>query len=121
MLVAPYLLRFSGSSYVAAGTTLLQLLTLSTLPNTVLALYIGIARVRQRVLGIIVVQATACLLSLGLSFPLLSLYGITGIGYAVLISESLVAAGIVLVHAGAIVSVLQTSRPGKPMDGRSHL
>lgn len=98
---APYILNFSGENYAAEGSQLLRLLTLSALPNVIISLYLGIARVRQRVSGIIVLQLVLCVLTLGLSSLFLERYGITGVGMAILISEVIV----------AVVILLTTLRP----------
>jgi O-antigen/teichoic acid export membrane protein len=88
---APYILRVLGGDYAAEGTDLLRLLSLAVIPNIVISLYLGVARVQQRVSGIILVQGALCLLTLGLSYWFLTLYGITGVGAAVLASETLLA------------------------------
>jgi O-antigen/teichoic acid export membrane protein len=88
---APWILRVFGANYAAEGTELLRWLTLATLPNAVMVLYIALARVHNRVAGIIAVQAVACVLVLGLSYPLLEIYGITGVGIAWLTSQTIVA------------------------------
>ena len=88
---APYILNISGETYAAEGTQLLRLLTLTTIPNVVISLYLGIARVRQQVSGIIFVQGAFCVLTLGLSYLLLPMVGIVGVGIAVLVGESCIA------------------------------
>ena len=87
----PYNLAVSGADYAAAGTQLLRLLSLTVLPNIVISLYMGVARVQQRVAGIILVQGALCVLTLGLGYLLLPRFGIIGVGAAVLVSEGLLA------------------------------
>jgi len=96
LLGAPYLLQLFGREYAAEGSGLLRLLALGTLPNLVNMLYLSVARVRNRVVTIVVVQAALCTLTLGMSYPLLHLYGVTGVGIAWLTSQTLVALGIAL-------------------------
>jgi LysM repeat protein len=96
LIGAPYLLRLFGRDYAAEGAGLLRLLALGTLPNLVNMLYLSVARVRNRVVVIVVVQAALCALTLGLSYPLLHMYGVTGVGIAWLTSQTLVALGIAL-------------------------
>jgi len=91
MFGAPYVLRVFGADYTA-GTALLRLLALAALPYCFTALYISLARVRCQVGRIIVVQAALCALVLGLSMWWLQQYGITAIGMAWLIAQTLVAA-----------------------------
>lgn len=98
LLGAPMLLSLFGRAYAAEGAGLLRLLALGALPNLVNMLYLSVARVRNRVGVIVVVQATLCVSTLGLSYTLLHWYGIMGIGIAWLSSQTLVAAGIVLAH-----------------------
>jgi LysM repeat protein/O-antigen/teichoic acid export membrane protein len=93
---APYLLRLFGRDYAAEGANLLRLLALGALPNLVNMLYLSVARVRNRAGAIVVLQAALCALTLGLSYPLLHMYGVIGIGIAWLTSQTLVALGIVL-------------------------
>lgn len=91
ILGAPYILRIFGSDYALEGTTLLRLLLLSAIPNIVNALYISIARVQRRLWALVTVLAILCTLVLALSYILLRLYGIIGVGLAWLISQTLVA------------------------------
>lgn len=88
VLFARPLLSISGAAYAEEGTLLLRLLAISMYPNMIIQLYIGIARVRQNVTGIVVVMGCMCLLTLGLSYLLLPLYGITGVGIAILIGDT---------------------------------
>lgn len=98
LIGAPALLRLFGRDYAAEGAGLLRLLALGTLPNLVNMLYLSVARVRNRVVAIVALQAALCALTLGLSYPLLHIYGVTGVGIAWLSSQTLVALGIALTH-----------------------
>jgi len=88
---APYILRVFGANYAAEGSALLRLLVLSAIPNTVNALYISIARVQRHMAAIVAVLGTLCTLVVGSSYVLLPLYGISGVGWAWLVSQTLVA------------------------------
>jgi len=88
---APWILAIFGPGYVANGTDLLRLLALSVIPYSINLIYFSLARIRARVRGIVIVQATLAVLTLGLSFPLLDRMGVTGIGVATLISQGSVA------------------------------
>lgn len=90
-LSAPFILMVFGREYRDEGTQLLQLLTLSTLPNVIVMLYLSIVRVQNRVGGVIVTQGLLCISLLGLSYLLLPQWGILGVGWASLISQSTVA------------------------------
>lgn len=96
IIAAPYILTFSGKDYSVQGTQLLRLLTLASLPNIITSLYLGVARARQRVSGIIALQLALCVLTLGLSTLWLGSYGITGVGFAIFASEAIVAVGVLL-------------------------
>ncbi len=90
-LGAPYILRLFGNNYAAEGVTLLRLLCLSALPDIVLSLYTSIARVQRRLSAIFLIPASLCALVLTLSYILLKKYGITGVGTAWLMSQTIVA------------------------------
>jgi O-antigen/teichoic acid export membrane protein len=103
LVSAPYVLTFSGKAYAAEGTQLLRLLALAALPNILTSLYLGIARVKQRVSGIIALQVALCVLTLGLSSLFLQRYGITGVGIAILVSEVIVALGVLVTGLRSIL------------------
>lgn len=75
---------------------LLRLLVLAAIPNLVIWLYLGMARVQNQTLGIFLVQAALCVLMLSLTFYLLPRMGINGIGIAWLASQSLMAVVLML-------------------------
>lgn len=87
---APYLLHLFGRSYAAESTLLLRLLSLAALPQMFIGLYLGMARVRRSIGGVIAVHATSFVIVLGLSYIFLSRFGITGVGVAWLINQTVV-------------------------------
>ena len=91
VVAAPYLLQSFGQSYASESGLLLRLLALATLPQIVSGLYFGIARTQRSVGGIIVVHASLFIMNLILSYFFLDRFGITGVGIAWLISQSVVA------------------------------
>lgn len=93
---APWILRIFGASYASEGSDLLRWLALATLPNIMVVLYIALQRVENRVSGIIAAQGVLCVFVLGLSYRLLPVYGITGIGIAVLLSQTVTAVGVLV-------------------------
>jgi len=109
LLGAPYILQLFGKNYAAGGVTLLRLLALSLLPHMIISLYISLARVKNRARGILFTQAVLCFLVLSLSYLLLPVFGIAGVGIAWLTSYSLVA-GFLL--ATQLRTILKTGRPG---------
>jgi O-antigen/teichoic acid export membrane protein len=89
--LTPYLLRLSGGNYAAEGTTVLRLLTLSVLPAVVTSVYLSLARAQNQTRGIVLVQGAFCLLSLITAAVAVNIYGITGVGYALILSETIIA------------------------------
>jgi O-antigen/teichoic acid export membrane protein len=91
LLGAPFILSIFGATYAAEGALLLRLLALAVIPNVINALYISVARVQRRMQWVVIIQGATCLLALSMIFALLPIYGITGIGFALLTSETSVA------------------------------
>jgi O-antigen/teichoic acid export membrane protein len=110
LVAAPFILRLFGNAYAAQGSTLLRLLALAALPNLINLLYSSAARVRRRTGRILVVEGAICLQLLGLGSFLLHRYGITGIGVAAVISQSTVAAGVLLTELRPLVGVVLRPR-----------
>ncbi len=91
LIGAPLILQVFGSAYAAEGTSLLRWLTLGVLPNILVALFISIARVQNHPGRIALVQALLSGLILSLSYLLLPVLGITGVGIGWLTSQTVVA------------------------------
>jgi hypothetical protein len=96
VLGAPLILLLFGDSYAAEGTTLLRLLTLSALPYLIVSLYLSILRIQRGIGALVLVLTSLCVLVLALSYFLLDLYGIVGIGLAWLIGQTVVAVVLLL-------------------------
>lgn len=80
-LLAPLGLRiFFGSDYAEAGTGLLRLLALGAIPNVVVALGGGVARIEQRGWIVVAVQGFQFFFVVGLGALLLPSMGIVAIG-----------------------------------------
>lgn len=91
VFASPFILSIFGKSYAEEGATLLRLVALSTIPNIVVSVYISVARVQRWMPSIIAVQGTLCVLTLGLSYILLPIYGITSVGVVMITSQLIVA------------------------------
>jgi O-antigen/teichoic acid export membrane protein len=91
IIFAPFLLLIFGPRYAEEGTKLLRLLTLGSLPNVIIWLYLGMARVQNQTSGINLVQGILCMLVIGGSYWLLPFYGINSVGLVWLISQTVVA------------------------------
>jgi O-antigen/teichoic acid export membrane protein/thiamine kinase-like enzyme len=102
VLGAPYILRLFGQEYATEGTLVLRLLCLSALPNIITSLYISIVRVQRRMKALILVLTSLSFLVLTLSYILLGIYGITGIGLAWLLSQTAVAAVLMATQLGRL-------------------
>ena len=70
---------------------MLRLLALVPVVHLVNALFIAMARVRRNLRQVIAIQMAQCVSSLVLSYVLLGMYGITGIGFALLLTEGVIA------------------------------
>ncbi|HMI81911.1 MAG TPA: hypothetical protein VK480_09015 [Solirubrobacterales bacterium] len=81
-LLAPYGLLLFGSEYADEGTDLLRLLALGAIPNVVVALGTGVARIEHRGWIVTAVQGFQFVFVVALSAALLSSVGITSVGYA---------------------------------------
>ena len=88
LIGASSILQIFGRGYAEDGAGLLRLLVLSLIPDTVIVLFFGFARVRARVRGIVAVQAALAASILGLSGLLLPGLGLTGVGIAYLASQT---------------------------------
>jgi O-antigen/teichoic acid export membrane protein len=91
VLGTPLILRLFGENYASEGTTLLRLLSLSAVPNIITSLYLSIVRVQRRMKAVVTMLVSLCVLILGLTYLLLPVYGINGIGIAWLVGQTAVA------------------------------
>ena len=111
LLGADWMLQIFGRGYAEDGAGLLRLLVISLIPDAVIVLYFGYARVRARVRGIVIGQAVLAGSILGLSALLLPGFGLTGVGIAYLASQT----GLALVLlATTILPMLRPSRSTEP-------
>jgi Na+-driven multidrug efflux pump len=93
---------------------------LGVLPNILIALFISLARVQNRSGTIMLVQGTLSLLILGLSYLWLPTLGITGVGVAWLISQTLVALVLLVVWLRPILKLKSAQSNGLHQNGTSH-
>jgi len=93
---APWILRLFGRAYAAEGASLLGWLAAAALPNTLVVLALGIARVQNNSWVIVLTQASVCGLVVGISYLLLPTFGIVVVGWAWFASQSIVAAALSL-------------------------
>lgn len=119
-LGAPLILQVFGSAYATEGAALLRWLALGVLPNILIALFISLARVQNRSGTIMLVQGTLSLLILSLSYLWLPTLGITGVGVAWLISQTLVALVLLVVWLRPILKLKTAQSNGLHQNGTSH-
>ena len=118
VVMAPWLLRLFGKEYSSEATLLLRYLALSALPAVITSIYVSVARVQRRVVAVFVVQSLLCGITLLLSWFLLERIGITAIGVAWLISQSVVAIALLLtdfrigINNEALLGFLSQQRNG---------
>ncbi len=92
---AGLVLSVFGEHYVATGTTLLALASLSAVPNVVVTETLFAARVRQQRSVLLGVPAVLALLVIPPALVLMPLLGLTGVGVALVAGQSVMAVGIV--------------------------
>jgi len=92
---ADKLLLLFGSSYSESAATLLRILALSALPLAINTVYLAIKRVEMKLRLIIGLTAFVAVATLGLSYWLLPRMGINGVGVAWLVSQGVMALGII--------------------------
>lgn len=91
-LAAPLVLLVFGHAYADAGTGLLRLLALGAIPNVIVALGIGVARIEHKGQVVVAVQGVQFAIVLGLSALLLPSTGIEAVGATWAGSQFLLAA-----------------------------
>ena len=94
VLAAPVPLAIFGADYADAGSMPLRLLSAAVVPYTVNAFASFYARLLGRMRLVILIEAWAAIPSLLVSATLMPVIGLTGIGIAVLVSQSVVALGL---------------------------
>lgn len=80
-LTAPLALLVFGEAYADSGTDLLRLLAAGAIPNVIVALGIGVARIEHRGGVVVAVQGVQFALVLGLSALLIPDVGVVAVGW----------------------------------------
>jgi O-antigen/teichoic acid export membrane protein len=93
---AGLILSVFGAHYVTTGTTLLALASLSAVPNVVVTETLFAARVRQQRSVLLGVPAVLALLVIPPALVLMPVLGLTGVGVALVVGQSLMAVAILL-------------------------
>lgn len=88
---APWFLHLFGRNYALEGASLLRWLAIAALPDALIILALGVARVQNRPGLVVIIQASVCLFVLPGSYFLLPTYGILAIGWMWFASQAIVA------------------------------
>jgi O-antigen/teichoic acid export membrane protein len=80
-LVAPLALLIFGEAYADSGTDLLRLLAAGAIPNVIVALGIGVARIEHKGHVVVAVQGVQFAIVLGLSALLIPDIGVVAVGW----------------------------------------
>ncbi len=89
-------MQLFGRAYSDEASTLLRLLAIGVLPHAVNTVFLSLARIRRRVRWLFAVQGAEAGLLILLSLLLLRPMGITGVGVAFLVAQSLIAGFLIL-------------------------
>lgn len=114
VVFAPQILAPFDEDYAEHGSTVLRLLALGALPRIVVELYIGVLRVQGRTGVLAAVQGAMCVLVLGSAAVLFTPAGISGAGWAVLVSMTVVALGCAPGLRSALRGIEGAGRSGDP-------
>ena len=93
---AHYFLHAFGPSYAGEGANILRILAVASLPNIVVALGLGVARIQHSGRAVLLIEGAQCLGTLGLSALLVPVFGVEGIGIAWLMSQVAIAGWLIL-------------------------
>lgn len=96
ILLAPYLLSIFGQAYQSASG-LLRLLALASLPHLLVSTAVSAARAQRRMAVVVGVLGSLSVLALTLSWFLVHAMGLSGVGLAWLLAQSLIA-GVLLIR-----------------------
>ncbi len=113
--LAPVGLLMFGDGYAQHATDLMRLIALAALPRAVVELYLGALRALRRAGMIVFVQFAMAAMAIGGSQLLLPSHGITGVGMAILGSQTVTALAVL-----PSLRRIATGRSGSPEPARLH-
>jgi len=93
---AGFLLGLIGKNYSASGLELLKTMTIASIPLTVNSIYMTINRIQKDTKELVYISALIFVLLPATGYFFMLRYGLTGIGYAWIISHTIVAAIVIL-------------------------
>jgi O-antigen/teichoic acid export membrane protein len=110
-LLAPVILRLFGPGYAKYGAPILVLLAVATIPRTLTETYLGALRAQNRTSFVALIQGIRAVMILTLVLVLTKSMGIVGAGVAVLISQVVLAIGVL----PGLLRVLRADRGRAPV------
>lgn len=108
-LLAPWILGLFGPGYAKYGAPILVLLAAATVPRTLTEIYLGALRAQNRTSFVALIQGIRAALILALTLVLTRSMGIVGAGVAVLVSQVVLALGVL----PGLLRVLRADRPAR--------
>jgi len=91
IILSKWILLAFGPDYSANALTLLVLLSVASLPRGLHFIYVSFLRIQNRIKELVVIHSIAAAATIGLSIWAIRDYGINGIGYVLLGTQSIVA------------------------------
>lgn len=98
IVAAPYILLVFGRGYAVADVTALRLLALAAFPALITNTAISVTRSQRRMRMVVAIQVAICALVWGLSDLFMGRLGITGLGAAWLIAQTVTATALLIWH-----------------------
>jgi O-antigen/teichoic acid export membrane protein len=100
VVIADKLLLLFGGAYAENATTLLRILALSALPSAINVIYLVLKRIEKQLKVIAGLTGFSAAVTIALAYVLLPRMGINGAGIAWLVSQGIVALGIIASRYG---------------------
>ncbi len=91
------LLLLFNKEYAEQSIGLLRLLLISSLFSTITSVFMSVRRVEKNVKSLNKVSAATSLLIIGLGYVFLTIYGLTGLGYAWILTNAAISSVLVVV------------------------
>ena len=107
LIISPWVLQLYGQDYADNGTALLRLLAISAIPQMVIALKLSDARIQRNSFLLFAIQASESIVTFMFIPTLLNTLGITGVGWAWLSGQMIVA--LVILYPDAIKFLEQSN------------
>lgn len=108
--VADKVLILFGGSYSESGVTLVRIAVLATFPIAINHIYLSMKRVQSKLVQLVALSVFIAVAALLLSYLLLPRLGINGVGVAWVVSQGVVATGIVIRFAAGRPAVREALR-----------